>query len=343
MEILRKLSLALVTLLLFLTTIVMIASIFIVHTIGNEEALKTQLKESGLYDAAAESITDEFSINTASLPSNNTIVNQAVEDSLNGVTVKQAAENFISSTFDWLRGEIAQPRFTLRASDVKIVFADNLTRLLQERLSGLPACPANTIPSSTDPFTASCWPPSLSIDTELAKLRTEIETNTATLDDRDLTAADITINTGGESQPYYVALQSLPRYYRLATLTPAIAGMVMLLLFALLYTLGSPHENGLKIAAVAILPIGLVLVVIGSFVPQFSPVLARYATDNINSEIFKEPVQTLATNVIQSTGSLLATKGTMLTILSVLLIIAYLLRSRIRRNKVKTGRLSTLM
>jgi len=341
MNLLRKLAFALATTTLLLAVSVMIISLFMIRIIGNEAHLKTELRNSGLYDAVATDLTSKISINTEEINSEDPIVQTALKDSLNSSTIRKFSEDVITSTFSWLRGDVATPSFTLNTKDLQPIFFESLTSQLKTRLEALPPCPTGVIPETTDPFTATCWPAGVSIDDQLATLTTELQNDTTgAFDTNNLSAKDITVTVNGQQQPYYQALDWLPTYYHWLTLAPWIAALSVLALIGLLVLLASPHEKGYKTAAIICAPIGLILVIAGSFIPQFTFLITNAQTAALKDNTFKDPLQTLANNLIHSTGSFLVIRGVLLLTAGVLLAALYIISSRQRRNKIRTGQLS---
>ncbi len=339
MELLRKLAFTLTTMALILSVTVLIVSLFITHTLADEANVKTQLKESGLYDAIATDITTKIAVETDQVDTNEPIIQNAVNDSLNAGIVRKFSEDFIGTTFSWLRGEIPKPVVTLNMAVIRGTFIDSVSSQLKTRLEGLPVCPTGVIPETTDPFKISCWPEGVSIDQQIETVKADLE-NDPIFNSKGLSAQDITLDTNGSQQPYYEALSYLPKYYRWLTYAPFVSVASILALIGLLVLFARPHEKGFKTTALICLPTGLILIVGGSFIPQFTFLITRPLTSALQGNSFKDPVQSLASNMIGQTGSFFVVRGILLTIIGALFVVWYVLASRQRRGKVHTGRLS---
>ena len=338
MNLLRKLTFALATTTLIFSVTVLIASLFITRTLASETTLKTALRDSGIYDVVATDITSKVSLNTDEISSSDPIVQKALNDSLNGITIRTFSEDFITSTFSWLKGEVKTPSFSLNVNDLRPVFISSLSAQLKAKLEALPACPTGVIPETTDPLTATCWPRGVSIDEQIKSLTTSLESESnEVFETKNISAQDVTVDVNGVKQPYYQAFNWLPKYYYWLTLAPWIAAISILILLELLVLLARPHEKGYKTAAIIFVPSGLFLVIAGSFIPQFSRIITNAQTEAIKDSTYREPLQTLVSDLINRSGSFFILRGALLFVVGILLIALYVLAAKQRRATTATG------
>ncbi len=329
MEFLRKLAYALATTTLALSLYLLLASLFILGTIGNEALVKQQLRDSGIYKAMATDIATRAT--SESGDKQDPLVQAALTQTITGDTVGQFAEDAIGSTYSWVRGEAQTPSFTLHVDTIKPTLIANLTTQLRSRLESLPMCPKGVIPSNTDPFTASCLPTGVSIDKEIASQQAQIQAQAdEAFRNTNLTANDIKVEKDGVEQPYYQGLSSLPKYYHWLVLAPRIAAISTVILIGLLVLLARPHEKGLKTSAIICLPVGCLLLLVGIFIPTVVDQLSRPIATSLKDSTYKEPVTSLVASLLGNTKSFLITQGIVLILIGALLVLWYTLDAKKR-------------
>ncbi len=334
MNFLRKLAFALTVTALSLSLYVLLLSLFVIGTIGNEASIKQQLRESGIYAAVASDIatrTKSESGDAAQDP----LVQTALKQTITADTVSQFAEDAIGSTYAWVRGDVKTPSFTLHVDTIKPVFVSNLTAQLKSRLESLPTCPKGVMPSNTDPFTATCLPVGVSVDKEIASQQAQIQAQAdEAFRHTNLTASDIKTEKDGVEQPYYQSFSSIPTYYHWLTLAPRIAAVTTVLLIGLLVLLARPHEKGFRTAAFVCLPIGCILLVAGVFIPTVVDRLTHPIATSLKDSPYKGPVTSLVSSLLDNTRPFLVGQGIVLILIAVLLLTWYTLDSRRRKQNI---------
>ncbi len=133
----------------------------VLHVVGNAASVKKILASSGIYNSIVSSALDQA--NNSSDKNNNLnltdpAIKAAAESTFDPTFVQNTTEKVIDGTYDWLNGKTTQPNFNIDLNTVKATFAIKVGDAAAARAATLPACPANSLPPSSDPFSAACLP-----------------------------------------------------------------------------------------------------------------------------------------------------------------------------------------
>jgi hypothetical protein len=168
------------TLLIYLTGTFYIAtvSILAVFHVINEQNINAQLRASGAYanlvPAVLQTAKSTSTGAQALVPVDQPWVRDAAATAFPASDLEQKGSVVLDSTFAWLRGEKAEPSFTLDFSENKQRLAAEVSGYTQNRLSNLPRCSVDQIPQSVDPFNLNCLPFGINPSIAADRIRDEI-------------------------------------------------------------------------------------------------------------------------------------------------------------------------
>lgn len=252
-------------------------SIAINRTLGDEAYTKRVIDESGLYLSIGETIVDKASGEAGAEP----LIEGALHAAASGDQVQKLLEPMVEQSYQWLRGETAQPQFSLAIEPVKKDFQKTLTADLKARAAKLQPCATATevqAASVQDIYSIQCIPPGTDVNAIIKDAVSKV-TNSASIFS-DEVVADGTVSTEeaqdlGINDPTKNLPDTLPKLFQFMTKGQwwFIAGTILSAIGVVLLSLAWLH--GLRklgillvINGVAILVLGLILgFVVGTLVP----------------------------------------------------------------------------
>lgn len=290
MNTLKKIGLFLAVPLLSLSIFMGVSLWSLQQYFGDSTHLKQWLEESKVYPAISKEIVAQ-SVKAAKEQTNNDALNfsspvikKALEKALTVTYVQSAVEELVDGTYAWLDGTNPKPTYNIDVDPLKRAFADSVIGSAEKRLDKLPDCVLPDQATTTDPFKTNCSPPLGISQTELKKLRREIEKN------KDFLPQDITADTTNfgeattgegstapEIQPWYQSVAHWPGVFQWMQRGPLIALGVGLLSVTGIIFLSSTRRQGLRRTAITLLGSSVAL--------ALSSILLMFATRFIKTPV----------------------------------------------------------
>jgi hypothetical protein len=240
MNILRRISIwALIS--VFFTSLLLFSYGFTFNeTIGRRETVKGWFERSGVY---RNFVTEVISLSQAQAATQGNVIdgeilNSAANMSFTPELLQTALEAVLDGSYDWLEGDVSSIEFTIDLTEAKSMYADEITRVAQDRVQQLPSCASDDIPSNFDPFTASCRPSQLDFSSFDEDFRRLIYEDKNFLPNTIITAEALTVDMGTEKQRLDNSLHFMPTAYTLAryvtwvSLVAAFMSMALLIIIA---------------------------------------------------------------------------------------------------------------
>lgn len=230
-------------------------------TFDKPDNLKVWIKHSGIYNNLVDSIVDQSKQPTV----DNTTVSLSQPDMkkiINNVFTPQFLESSTNSIIDgyyhWVSGKTSTPDFKIDLSPVKTNLVKAIGDYLNQRMASLPVCTRANMPTTFDPFNATCRPPyGIDINAEIQKVTGQLASSPDFLPNTQLTAANF--NTQENGQPFTQQNSPAPKIYKWIMLMPFIAGALSLLAIAGVIFGTIPRRKGFHHVATSMLIAGLLL------------------------------------------------------------------------------------
>jgi hypothetical protein len=299
MQFLRKpilvLTAAILPILLFATAF----DFGVLRVVGSPIPVKKILSDSGIYGSVVSGALDQAQ-KTSSAGGEVTLtdpaIKKAAQESFSPQVVQNSSEKVIDGIYNWLDGKTAQPDFNVDLTNVKTTFAEKIGQAATDRAAALPKCTAP--PASTDPFSVTCLPPSLTPAQVGEQAKNDVLTGQGFLDHPDITASSVKSSNG---QPLFekAKLQNAPKQYQRAKKTPFILAILSILAILAVIFLSATRKIGLR-------RIGMILTIIGALMLLFAWGINRVATHNVipklglDNNVLRSSVQKLATEIVHN-------------------------------------------
>lgn len=263
----RKLLLALLGIVLFVSLLGIALSTSSVLTVHNQEKVEQWLGESKLYEHFVSNAVQQGQAAVGSASENNvtslsdTAVQDAAKSAFSQDLVRKSVSTVIESNYAWLRGETDTPEFTIDLSDAKRSFAEEVGTFTTTHLASLPACTNAQLATlqNTDPLRATCRPPNIDPKVAGQEVTQQILDSDELLSNPVLTAQTINPDPASQKEPYYEKFSQLPKAYQFGEKLPYIfAGLIILsaTVFMLLY---SPKKRGIRWTSIILAVAGALL------------------------------------------------------------------------------------
>lgn len=295
MNILRRLGLAVLAVVLFLSLLSTAWSHIAVTTLGNRATVKTWLNESGFYDHIVESVLDNVNKNSEAdegggesnqqIPVDDPQVQAVVATAFSPDFLRENVEKVLDGTYSWLEGDTAKPEFMIDLTEAKQRLADGLGNYAATRAASLPVCtPEQTAAltsSGFDSLSAPCLPPGVDPQAAGAEIRNEIMTNEDFLKQTSFSGDDIKVTSEGQEVAVDQAeeFRRVQQSYKLATYWPYGAALVAILSAVGVIFLSATRRKGIRRAGIILLVAGIFLGISYSGFTQLSNWANKQALD----------------------------------------------------------------
>jgi hypothetical protein len=240
--------------------------IALLYTLGNADALKQSLSQSGIYDQVVDSFISAAKNNSpqpsTQLPLDNPEITKIAKDSFTPEVFKTTGESIIDGLYGWLEGQTPRPQFEVDLTAQRDRFTHEIAEYAENRLETLPSCSLQeniqlSQQDSINPFTVSCRPP-LSIATEKQRLIAQLQSQEGLLGNPVITPDDFTGNSAKEPD---FANSPAPEIFRWLKRAPVILVGISLLAAAATVLLAGEKRQGWRSVGMTLLGTGLFLLI----------------------------------------------------------------------------------
>jgi len=244
--------------------------------------LKASINESGLYDSAVAAILKQQSQTGSTnisndLPTNNPELQKVIEQAFPPQLLKTQTEQVIDASYSWFTGDTSSLQFSLDFAQAKTNLANGLQQYAQQRLSKLPACTADSIPTGEmDAFNATCLPPGADVNAISQQVHDKIMSGDF-MKDTKITPETLKSPDG---QSLQTQLHAVPTAYKAAKWSVYGGALFALLLAVMIVFLSATKRGGVRRVAIASISIGICSAILG--------VLSSLAVHQLVHEIVKK-------------------------------------------------------
>lgn len=329
MKIAQKLGLVFGKTLIALSVGLFVLGFLFISTLSRPEKLKLIIAESGLYQAVADTIQEQFVKDNGDLQQiPNDIIQNALEQTFNEETAKDLFESSIDNTYGWLDGSREELTIELDTNELQQTFTGNIEAGLLERLEMLPTCPSGTLPPA-DLASIDCIPQGLDIGQITDTIKVQIDDLQENVGGEDvISISPETTNEQGETTSLSQELKPVKDIYRFLTLLPYITAGLFIIGLLLVVALSKPRYKALRTLSVATLPYGVLYVLSGVFLPRFFTSTSSSLTESISEPALKEPVSNILSSLSSSIGRDFIWVGVILIAIGAILLVAYLVMKK---------------
>ena len=244
---------------------VLAIDIGLVKTFGSSNNVKQIIADSGLYETIVPSALDQVNQEktqvgeSTDVPLTDAAIKEAAQRAITPAFLKQNVETVIDSLYKWLEGKTVQPDFVVDLAPIKANLAEYVAETIQQRLTGLPACPANTSAQNFDYYNASCLPKGVSAAAAAEQVKNEIANSQDFLGDTKLTAANIESSSGNQSVFEDKKIKDVPKIYQGFKASPFYLAALAIVTGLGVILLSASRRKGLRRAGITILTIGILI------------------------------------------------------------------------------------
>ena len=234
-------------------------------TLSQPSRVEKILVESKFYDSFAENIIKQAGDSTVggvgqgSVPFSDPLVQEAAKQALNTKYLQSQGKILIDNNYQWLRGEKKQPDFRIDLSPAREDFARIAGQALTSKLQTLSPCIGQQ-PSNSNLASLNCLPAGIDPQAAGNDLTSELQENSAFLNNPIITPTSLNPADSSASQPYYDKFSGLPAAYQLGLKMPYIFGALTILSLVALYFIAVPKRRFTRRLAVVLAVAGTILV-----------------------------------------------------------------------------------
>jgi len=240
MRFLRKILVGLLSLVLFICLIALGIFISFKLSFGNQSRVDNWLSTTPLYSSFTAEAVSRAQVALGSYGSSPAVVsvlNQGITTALPKASFNQDVGSIVNANYKWLSGNTAIPQFSIDLTGAKQNLTNAVNQYVSQKLNSLPACTKLQLlqikNQLSDPLSLPCRPPQLSVSTVADQISGPINTAAVFSSGGVITAQNINGLLTNKSEPYFVRLSKLPKYYQLAAKLP-----VLLLILVIISGLG---------------------------------------------------------------------------------------------------------
>lgn len=302
MHFVRKALLVLITpffLILLYTTAIDVGFV----RVGTHPAtIKHILAESGVYQSVVPGLLDQaktISGGGGDVNLGDPLIKSSAAATFTPQFVQTNAETVLDGTYDWLNGKTPVPDFQIDLTSAKINFANNVSKLVADRLGSLPACTTSAEIEGFDAMTSACLPPGMTAASAASTLQSNILGGKGFIDNPVITADSI--KNGNNNQPVFTSknVKKVPAQYQRAKKTPFILGLLTVLVALAIIFLNSSRAAGLRHVGTTLLIVGILLLV---FAWGINHVVTQTVAPKLklNNAVLQSSLRTLLIDVEQA-------------------------------------------
>lgn len=269
---------------LFLLLTVTTAAIAVTVTLNN---IKTWIKNSKLYDGFVDTVLSSTMKSTKDSPTADNPLNQpalqaAAKAAFTPEFLQKSTENFIDGSFVWLEGKSPKPTFEIDLTSAKQNFANAVGKYALERYNGLPDCPRNQLPDTSDVLSISCQPAGLDITATVNQQINEIATSKDVLGNPVITADSLSSQDKAQTKSFSERYSNIPKIYRFSKVAPLILGGLSLLMAVIIIFVSADRRRGLRKTGISLVVVAVMLF-IGIWLANFGLQRAQTAITKVST------------------------------------------------------------
>jgi hypothetical protein len=244
---------------------------------GTSSHLKTAIQDSGIYNNFVGAVLDK-SVKTSNDPSSAKLladkgIQEVAKQTFTPGVLQQKSEQFIDSTYNWMDGTSPHLAVNINLTEERQALLTNLAAYGQQRASQLPACTVEQlgqVQGNQDILTIPCLPPGINIQQASQQFSADVVNSAGFLKDPALKSDDLLAEGDAKANQQ---LKQIPKVFQLFTLSPWLAGILLVLLTSALLFLNPSRRSAIRsIAWMLIITGGFLLVAIAVYTFLFSKI-----------------------------------------------------------------------
>ncbi len=269
-------------------------------------------------------------------------VRKIVDGAFSDAILRNNAEKFIDSIYDWLESDQDNPEFSLDFTGAKKNLADHLGVYASQRLAAQPVCSGNV--DAIDPFTSSCKPIFYNEVQLSADIRQSIIDSKEFLPDTVLTAEDLPRNQEGTT--IFERASIVQTIFQFARQAPYYLGAIIALSAAGIIFSGPSKRRGLRSLGLGFVSVGISLMVFTYLFGVFLPSQTERIQGDIlgDSQGVQVVIQDVAQNLTVRVQNLVVNIGFQLAIVGAIILLGERLsraRNPFEKASAKSGLVSS--
>lgn len=260
-----------------LGALLLASSLAAVMVFGDAATIKSALRDSGAYQAVADSLVGQASRSLQGQLGSNPLVDSAaaetaIRESLPPQAIQEQSEQSIDGIYAWLNGRTAQPelRFDLQPSIDTL--AGKLSDQAADRAAGLPACTPEQVQrllsDGMDISSLGCAPPGIGSQSARQLISDQLGQTGGILSDPVLTTDNLPKDSSGQTAVDRLAV--LPEIFQWLGRLPLISAGLLLAGAALVYwQQRTEWRQAARTLARSLLGVGILLLVLAGLTRLF--------------------------------------------------------------------------
>jgi len=270
----RKGTVHLLSLLLFVALVGGVLSASAAATVSKPAKIEGWLKQSNFYSALsthtidqAEQASSSVSRGAVSISFKDPAIQQIAKSTLSPQVTQQYTTTFLNSNYAWLKGNINSPNFAIDLTGLKQKFAAQVGRAVQANLEDLQLCSVSQLSQlqteqPVDVFNLPCLPVTLDPQSVATEVSQAFESSDAYLSNAKITASSLNPNHPSQGKPYYQRLSGAPKAYRWIVKLPWICAVAAIVFLFGIFFLAPRKRRGLRRISIVFLLAAIVLIAI---------------------------------------------------------------------------------
>jgi hypothetical protein len=300
MGVVKKMALGLLSPLFIFLLLATAFDVGFIRTASHPATVKKLVADSGIYDTVvSNSLRQLKSVDTSlgTVDANNPVIQKAANQAVTPQYVQQQADTAIDNVYQWLDGDIGRPDFKIDLNSQRGDFAKKAAASIQQQLTGLPRCATLAQAQSFSALNATCLPPGTTAESAASQVQSSLSTSDF-LNQADISAANITDQSTGQSVFDQNTVQNIPKQYQRAKKTPVVLAILTILCGLGVIFLSKTWQAGLRHVGINLAIIGAVMIIVSFYLPR--AVSAHVAPKlHVNSAGVKLDLSKVVNDVVQ--------------------------------------------
>lgn len=261
MRFFQRLGLGLATSIFSTFLVVFAISVSIYMVLDKPQNVKDALRNSGAYqvlvDNALQRKQQQLGVY---LPVENSGVQQAVRQAFSTTYLQNTTERNIDATYAWVHGETTSPHYSADLSEPKTALAQNLSQLVEQKVSALPPCTSVQVTPTTlsDVLALQCRPIGISTGYLVAAAQQGVGQSNVF----DQVVAPILTLQDEQGKSLTSSLSVVPKAYHYFVLSLFIVPVILLLAALAIVFWSESRRQGIKALARSLLVTGIVTILL---------------------------------------------------------------------------------
>jgi hypothetical protein len=224
--VMRLLGTLLTVTLLHIAIVALVFAIVFMQLFAEPTSVKETMAESGAYQVLVDDVSQQLGEQaTDAFGGDGATAYELAQQTLDANLVQEQFETAIDAVYEWLKGEVDEPRFTIDFSSARSDFIDGIASELEEELATLPTCTSfDQAQPGANPQDLTCIPPGVTTEELVESYEQELLASDDFLPEAELSSEELFADTD-----YDFTDSNAPKVFQLLSnlLWPSIAAVVL--------------------------------------------------------------------------------------------------------------------